>query len=246
MHLCTIHKRTSEKSRIELKSKHVVSKNTHLSFGKNFNHEIELTPFVTHLSLGNSFNRKIILTKYILCLESGNKFDKFIKLNKYIQIVIFGIKFNSVLVLPKNLKNLILGYSYNKSIKLTSQISKLVLDGYIKPLELAKNIKYFICNSRYIKIILPKHITHLELKRYRLCLSFSKLLSHVHLGYYGTQNYIIEFPMHKLHVVTDGFIPDNLPNGIKNVEIINVWGTTKYILNNMPSDTKITLDICDW
>lgn len=97
-----------------------------------------------------------------------------------------------------------------------------------------------------MRIILPKHITHLELRYYRLCLQLPKLLSHVHLGYFSTQNYIIESPMHKLFVVTDDFIPDSLPNGIKNVEINNVWGTTKYILNIMPSNTKITLDVCDW
>lgn len=213
------------------------------------NNNAMCTPYTTHLRIcSGSLNFK--LTKHIEFLKCiGTLVSEQSVLNKCIKTVIMincRCK-GGIMLLSKNLEHLELEIVYNKPIKLGKRIKILVSKSdtsHDHHMVLPKNLKHFHCTSRNLKFTLPKYLVHLDVKKY-VQLSH-KFLNCAYLEYYNDINPIIEYPIRKLRILTKNyFILDNIPNGIKNIEINYVWGG-KCSSDNAPSKSNVLTDLSCW
>jgi len=173
---------------------------THLKFGYDFNHPIDLSKLVllTHLEFGYFFNKKMDLSKLVLLthLTFGSRYDYNPKLD----------------ILPQSLTHLNLGHSFNQSI---DHLSKLVS---LTHLNLGHSFNHPLDH-------LSKHnsLTHLTLG-YSFNKSVDNLpssLTHLTLGYDFKQ------PLDKLndkltHLTLESKFDqpiDNLPSSLTHLDL---------------------------
>lgn len=169
----------------------ILSNITHVTFGQNFNSEINGLPdSITNLTFGFYFNQKIkgALPPFLIYLKFGYSFNQYIigEIPDTVIKLIFGNKFNNKIqgAIPKNVTYLVFGEDFNRSIENSIPESVIYLkfgyefDSFYDNL-LPKNLKYL--KIKYLEYGIPKTVTHLEIIKQHL-VPIPDTITHLYCG----------------------------------------------------------------
>lgn len=188
-----------------------------ITFCFHYFQHITIPKYLKKLIIYRCENYPIILNRYIHHLGLYHKYDQPTMLSKTIHIIWFD-DFNNPIDLNKHAQMVQLGDVFNRRIFLTKNLTHVVFGKNFKQsIVLNKKIMYLKLSCYYNGQII--------LKPYIKCLVIGQQISKT----------VIEYPIERLHILTNGYKHDYLPNGSSNVVFGDFF---EMRLDNLPTGLK--------
>lgn len=214
-----------------------------------FNQHIEIPMNLTSIVFSNDFNRPVVLTPNLISVTFQCRFNWPVELSRKLKFLDLGVHFNEPVCLPKYLAHLkhraincsypliinkymnvlYLEYEWDlKNCTLPKNLHKLEsIQNTFAPRKLPKNMRHFhaYVPMLNIQIFLPKNITKISF----FCSSINTKINiptrvkTLHLSFENLNtnfsNLLLEKPINLYLNIHHSSICDNLPNGMKCIEL---------------------------
>lgn len=186
-----------------------------------------LLPNITHVTFGEKFNQSFVLTRYLVCVRFGTFFNKKLVLTSAIHRVHIGECFGQSVVLGKNVNVMSILCCSNTPFKLNKKMEYFVFrkfGPYTFCSGLSKNLKYFVTNADYEQhVFLPKHLVYLNFTPIVGTIIYPPYIKYLVINNKCMHCSVLDKISKNLHLridfVSNSKIVNNLPNGLKCIEV---------------------------